>query len=132
MAMTDPIADLLIRIQNAMKRGHPTVTAPASKLKAEILRVLKGEGFIADYEQLTDEGHPALRIQLRYVGEEQPVITGMRRISKPGHRVYVGRREPIRVMGGMGIAVMSTSKGVMTDKESRAAKLGGEVLCHVW
>lgn len=130
--MTDPIADLLTRIQNATKRGHPTVTVPASKLKAEVLRVLKGEGFIGDYEQVTEHQHPALRIQLRYVGEQQPMITGMRRISKPGHRVYVGRRDSIRVMGGMGIAVLSTSKGVMTDKESRAAKLGGEVLCHVW
>jgi small subunit ribosomal protein S8 len=129
--MTDPIADLLIRIQNAMRRGHPTVMAPASKVKSEILRVLKAEGFITDYEQVTDNGHPALRVQLRYVGEH-PVITGLRRVSKPGHRVYVGRRDPVRVMGGMGIAVISTSKGVMTDKESRAAKLGGEVLCHVW
>jgi small subunit ribosomal protein S8 len=129
--MTDPIADLLIRLQNAMRRGHPSVTAPASKVKREILRVLKAEGFITDYEQVTEHGHPALRIQLRYVAE-QPIITGLRRVSKPGHRVYVGRRDPIRVMGGMGIAVLSTSKGVMTDKESRAAKLGGEVLCHVW
>lgn len=131
MSMSDPIADLLIRIQNAMKRGHPTVTVPASKVKGEILRVLKGEGFITDYETVTEDGHPALRVQLRYMAEN-PVITGMRRVSKPGHRVYVGRRDPIRVMGGMGIAVVSTSKGVMTDKESRAAKLGGEVLCHVW
>ncbi len=131
MSMSDPIADLLTRIQNAMKRGHPTVTVPASKVKTEILRVLKAEGFITDYEQVTEDGHPALRVQLRYMAES-PVITGMCRVSKPGHRVYVGRRDPIRVMGGMGIAVVSTSKGVMTDKESRAAKLGGEVLCHVW
>jgi small subunit ribosomal protein S8 len=130
--MTDPIADLLIRIQNAMGRGHMTVTVPASKLKAEILRVLKGEGFIHEFEPTTVEGHPALQIQLRYVAEGQPVITGMRRVSKPGRRVYVGRREVDTVMGGMGLSIISTSKGLMTDQESRRANLGGEVLCEVW
>jgi small subunit ribosomal protein S8 len=130
--MTDPIADLLIRIQNAAGRGHPSVMVPASKLKAEILRVLKAEGFINEYEPATVEGHPALQIRLRYVAEGQPVITGMRRISKPGRRVYVGRREVNSVMGGMGLAIISTPKGLMTDQESRRANLGGEVLCEVW
>lgn len=130
--MTDPIADLLIRIQNASRRGHETVTVPASKLKAEVLRVLKNEGFITDYERATTEGHPTLNIQLRYLGEGQPIITGMRRISKPGQRVYVGRRNVPPVMGGMGLAVLSTSKGLLTDQESRRANLGGEVLFQVW
>ena len=130
--MTDPIADLLIRMKNAADRGHMTVTVPASKLKAEILRVLKTEGFINEFERTTVEGHPALQIQLRYVSEGQPVITGMRRVSKPGRRVYVGRRDVDSVMGGMGLAIISTSKGLMTDQESRRANLGGEVLCEVW
>lgn len=130
--MTDPLADVLVRLQNAARRGHETVTVPASRLKAELLRVLKAEGFISDYERTVADGHPVLRIRLRYVGEGQPIITGLRRISKPGKRVYVGRRDVRPVMGGMGLAILSTSKGVMTGQESRQAGLGGEVLCHVW
>jgi small subunit ribosomal protein S8 len=130
--ITDPIADLLVRIQNATRRGHETVTIPASRLKGEILRVLKAEGFISSYEKTEEDGHPVLRVQLRYTPEGEPVITGMRRISRPGRRVYCGRRELPRVMGGMGVAIVSTSKGVMTDRESRLANLGGEVLCYVW
>ncbi|WP_447973050.1 30S ribosomal protein S8 [Nitrospira sp. Kam-Ns4a] len=130
--VTDPIADLLVRIQNASMRGHESLVVPASRLKAEVLRILKAEGFIADYERTETGGHPALLVRLRYVGEGQPIITGMRRISKPGRRVYVGRRAIPQVRGGMGVAILSTSKGVMTDQESRRAGLGGEVLCHVW
>jgi small subunit ribosomal protein S8 len=130
--MTDPIADLLVRLQNAADRSHPSVTVPASKLKAEILRVLKAEGFVSEYEQTVVDGHPALRVQLRYVAEGQPVITGMRRVSRPGRRVYVGRRDVNAVMGGLGLALISTSRGVMTDHESRRQNLGGEVLCEVW
>jgi len=130
--VTDPIADLLVRIQNGVSRGHQSVTVPASKLKSEILRVLKSEGFISEYEPATVDGHPALQIRLRYVAEGQPVITGMRRVSRPGRRVYVGRREVTPVMGGMGLSIISTSKGLMTDHESRRANLGGEVLCEVW
>jgi len=130
--MTDPIADLLIRIQNGAKRGHETVTAPASKLKTEVLRVLKAEGFISGYEQISVDGLPTLRIQLRYVGERQPMITALRRVSRPGKRVYVGRRNVVRVRSGMGLSILSTSKGVMTDQASRRAGLGGEVLCQVW
>lgn len=130
--MTDPIADLLVRIRNAGRRGHETLTVPASKLKGGILRVLKAEGFINDYENQVVEGHPAFRVHLRYVAEGQPMITGLRRVSKPGLRVYVGKRDITRVRGGMGIAILSTSKGVMTDRESRAENIGGEVLCQVW
>src|SRR5215216_1149124 len=121
--MTDPIADLMVRIQNAARRGHATVMVPASKLKAEMLRVLKGEGFIGKVERDEKDGHPMLKIQLRYLGEGQPVITGMRRVSKPGKRVYVGKDRLPRVMGGMGIAILSTSKGVMTSQESHRANL---------
>ena len=130
--MTDPIADLLVRIQNAARRRHATVSVPASRLKAEVLRVLKAEGFIGDYERQVVDGKAMLNVQLRYVGEEQPIITGMRRISKPGKRVYIGRRDITQVMSGMGTAIISTSKGLMTDQESRRAGFGGEVLCHVW
>lgn len=130
--VTDPIADLLVRIQNGARRGHETVSMPASRLKAEILRVLKAEGFIRSYEQSADGGHPVLKVQLRYVSEGQPIITGMRRISRPGKRVYVGKQEMPKIMGGLGLAIVSNSKGVMTDQQSRRINLGGEVLCHVW
>jgi small subunit ribosomal protein S8 len=130
--VTDPIADLLVRIQNAAGRGHASVSVPASKLKADLLRVLKAEGFINEYEKTTIDGHPTLQVQLRYVAEGEPVITGMRRVSRPGRRVYVGRRDVKAVMGGMGLTIISTSKGLMTDHESRRANLGGEVLCEVW
>jgi len=130
--VTDPIADLLVRIRNAARRGQETVSIPASRLKAEVLRVLRDEGFISSYEQAVEEGHPTLRVQLRYINDGQPVITGMRRISRPGKRVYVGKREMPKIMGGMGLAIVSNSKGVMTDQASRRANLGGEVLCHIW
>lgn len=130
--MTDPIADLLVRIQNGARRGHETVTVPASKLKKELLRVMQSEGFIAGYEAATRDGHPAFRVQLRYVGEGKSVITGMSRISKPGKRVYAGKRNVKPVVGGMGLSILSTSKGLLTDQEARKASLGGEVICYIW
>jgi small subunit ribosomal protein S8 len=130
--MTDPIADLLVRIQNGARRRHAAVEIPCSKLKQELLRVLQAEGFIGGYEQDVVDGRPTLKVQLRYVGDGESVITGMRRVSKPGKRVYVGRRDVKQVMSGMGMAILSTSKGLMTDQESRRASLGGEVLCQVW
>lgn len=130
--MTDPIADLLVRIQNGARRRHAAVEIPPSKLKQELLRVLQAEGFIGGYEQDVVDGRPTLKVQLRYVGDGESVITGMRRVSKPGKRVYVGRRDVKQVMSGMGMAILSTSKGLMTDQESRRASLGGEVLCQVW
>jgi small subunit ribosomal protein S8 len=108
------------------------VSIPASKLKAEVLRVLKAEGFISSYERAAGNGHPTLKVQLRYVNDGKPIITGMRRISRPGKRVYIGKRNMTKIMAGMGVAIISNSKGVMTDQESRRANLGGEVLCHVW
>lgn len=130
--MTDPIADLLTRIRNAAGRRHETVAIPASKLKADLLRVLKQEGFITDFERSSEAGHPMLQVRLRYVAEGQPIIAGLRRVSTPGRRVYVRRKEIRPVMGGMGLSILSTSKGLMTDHECRRAGIGGEVLCEVW
>lgn len=130
--VTDPISDLLVRLRNGARRHHEVVMVPASKLKREVLRVLQAEGFIQGVEQAVEDGHPVLKIQLRYVGEGQPMITGMERISKPGCRVYVGSRNISKVRNGIGVSILSTLKGIMTDRESRHAGLGGEVLCSVW
>ena len=130
--VTDPIADLLIRLKNGSQRRHEAITVPASKLKRSILQILKNEGYVEAVEDGTQEGHPILKVQLRYVEEGQPMITGLQRISKPGRRVYVGSKEIERVRNGIGMSILSTSKGIMTDHESRRNKLGGEVLCSVW
>jgi small subunit ribosomal protein S8 len=130
--VTDPISDLLVRLRNGFRRQHEVVTVPASKLKREVLRVLQAEGFIQGVEAATEDGHPVLKVQLRYVGEGQPMITGMERVSKPGRRVYVGNKSIPRVRNGIGTAILSTSKGIMTDQASRKAGLGGEVLCSIW
>ena len=130
--ITDPISDLLVRLRNGCSRNRDVVTIPASKLKHDVLRVLQGEGFIHGVETATEDGHPVLKVQLRYVAEGQPMITGMARVSKPGRRVYVGSKNIPRVRNGIGLAILSTSKGIMTDQASRKAGLGGEVLCSVW
>ena len=130
--VTDPIGDLLVRLRNGARRHHEVVTVPASKLKREVLKVLQAEGFIQGVEPAVEDGHPVLKIQLRYVGEGQSMITGMERISKPGCRVYVGSKDISKVRNGIGVSILSTSKGLMTDRESRHAGLGGEVLCSVW
>ena len=130
--VTDPISDLLVRLRNGFRRHHDVVTMPASKLKREVLRVLQAEGFIQSVEASTEDGHAVLKVQLRYVGEGQPMITGMQLVSKPGRRVYVGIKNIPRVRNGIGTAILSTSKGIMTDQASRKAGLGGEVLCSVW
>jgi small subunit ribosomal protein S8 len=130
--VTDPLSDMLVRLRNGFRRNHEVVTIPASNLKREVLRVLQAEGFIQAVESVTEDGHSVLKVQLRYVGEGQPMITGMQRISKPGRRVYVGNKEIPRVRNGIGLAILSTSKGIMTDQASRKAGLGGEVLCSIW
>jgi small subunit ribosomal protein S8 len=132
MAMTDPVADMLTRLRNGIQRRHAVVQMPASKLKAEIARVLQQEGFIRAVERVTEGRYPMLRLHLRYEGGEAPMITGLRRISKPGKRVYVNHSHIPPVMRGMGIAILSTPKGVMTGAASRAQMVGGEVLCYVW
>lgn len=137
MSMSDPIADMLTRIRNGLMAGHGTVSLPNSKLKSNIVQILKDEGFIESFDVHQDEGsvQPVLRISLKYVGERRerrPVITGLERVSKPGRRVYAGKREIPWVLSGMGVAIISTPKGVMTGARARQMGVGGEVLCQVW
>lgn len=130
--LTDPIADMLTRIRNANHQRHATVDIPASKIKLAIAEILKEEGYIADYEVIEENVQGTIRISLKYINEKERVITGIRRISKPGLRIYVNSNELPTVLGGLGIAIISTSTGIMTDKEARKQKVGGEVLCYVW
>ncbi len=132
MVMTDPIADMLTRIRNANTVRHEKLELPASKVKKEIAEILKGEGFIRDYEYIEDNKQGVIRIFLKYSSNNERVITGLKRISKPGLRVYAKASELPRVLGGLGIALVSTSKGVMTDKDARSQQVGGEVLAYVW
>ncbi|HWD07534.1 MAG TPA: 30S ribosomal protein S8 [Actinomycetota bacterium] len=133
MSMTDPIADMLARIRNAQGAEHDTVDMPLSKIKLEIARILKAEGYIQDYSTLTGEnGHPALRVRLKYGHGRARTISGIKRISKPGGRVHARRDQLPKVLGGMGIAIVSTSSGIMTDREAKRAGVGGEVLAFVW
>ena len=129
--VTDPIADMLTRIRNANQMRYKEVEVPASKMKNEIARILKSEGFIVDYKVKKNNIQDILVLSLKYVDKER-VITGLKRISKPGLRVYVKAEEVPTVLNGLGIAIISTSKGVMTDKEARTNSLGGEVLAYVW
>jgi small subunit ribosomal protein S8 len=129
--VTDPIADMLTRIRNANQMRYKEVEVPASKMKNEIARILKSEGFIVDYKVKKNNIQDILVLSLKYVDKER-VITGLKRISKPGLRVYVKAEEVPSVLNGLGIAIISTSKGVMTDKEARANSLGGEVLAYIW
>ncbi|RIX47872.1 30S ribosomal protein S8 [Paenibacillus nanensis] len=132
MVMSDPIADMLTRIRNANVVRHETVEMPASKVKKQIAEILKREGFIRDAEYIEDNKQGIIRIFLKYGPNQERVITGLKRISKPGLRVYTQATEIPRVLGGLGIAIISTSKGIMTDKEARQVKSGGEVVCYVW
>lgn len=132
MVMTDPIADMLTRIRNANSALHETVEIPGSKMKQAVLGILKEEGFIKDCEVIENEKHVTLKVTLKYGSNNEKVITGIKRISKPGLRVYAKKEELPRVLGGLGIAVISTSKGVMSDKQARKEGLGGEVLAYVW
>lgn len=129
---TDPIGDLLVRLKNGAQRRFETVAVPTSKLKRAILEILKREGYVDSIEDEVRDGHPVLNVRLRYIGEGQPMITGLERISKPGRRVYVGSEDIKKVRNGIGLSILSTSKGIMTDQESRKSHLGGEVLCSVW
>ncbi len=131
MPVTDPIADMLTCIRNANTANLDLTELPASKMKAEIARVLKEEGYINNFEVVANEGKPRLRVHLKYVGRRK-VITGIKRISRPGLRVYTGKHELPRVLGGLGIAILSTPRGVMTEKECRKQGVGGEVLAYVW
>lgn len=132
MVMTDPIADMLTRIRNANMVKHEKLELPASNMKKEIADILKREGFVKDYELIEDNKQGILRIFLKYGTNEERVITGIKRISKPGLRVYAKSDEVPRVLNGLGIAIVSTSKGVLSDKEARSQAVGGEVLAYVW
>ncbi len=132
MTMTDPIADMLARIRNASTAMHDEVYVPASKIKQSIASILADEGFVDAVETVEDGGHPMIKIRLRYSPERERAISGIRRISKPGRRVYRGASDLPRVLGGMGVAIISTSQGVMTDKQARRQRVGGEVLAYVW
>ncbi len=132
MAMTDPIADMLTRIRNANMVRHEIVEIPASNVKREIADILKREGFIRDAEYIEDTKQGIIRVFLKYGPNNERVITGLKRISKPGLRVYAKTEEVPRVLGGLGIAIISTSQGVLTDKEARNKKTGGEVLAYIW
>jgi small subunit ribosomal protein S8 len=132
MTMTDPIADMLTRIRNGVKGRHDSVEMPSSNLKVALARVLRDEGFIRSFEVLEDRKFKTLKIELSYTGKREPIMTGIKRISKPGLRVYTRAANIPRVYGGLGLAVVSTPKGVMSGHQARRMNLGGEVLCHVW
>jgi len=137
MNITDPIADMLTRIRNALMAGHTTVSMPTSKLKVSIAKILKEEGFISNYEVVDGKTaeQKVLRLRLKYIGERRErksVISGLERVSRPGRRVYTGKREIPWVLSGMGVAIISTPKGVMTGQRARQLGVGGEVLCKVW
>jgi len=132
MHITDPVADMLTRIRNANAAKHDTVEIPASNLKKAIAEILLEEGYIKNFQFIGDNGQGILRVSLKYAGGKQQVISGLRRVSKPGLRVYAGADELPKVLKGLGVAIISTSQGLMTDKKARAANIGGEVLAFVW
>jgi len=132
MQITDPIADMLTRIRNASSAKHETVDVPASKMKKAIVEILFAEGYIKKYEVIDDERQGVIKIWLKYVEGKKAVISGIKRVSKPGLRVYASKEDMPRVLKGLGIAIVSTSKGIMTDKQARRENVGGEVLAFVW
>lgn len=132
MVMTDPIADMLTRIRNANNAKHDSLDVPASNMKKSVANILLQEGYIKGFDVIEDGKQGIMRVQLKYGVNGEKVITGIKRISKPGLRVYAKRNEIPRVLGGLGIAVISTSKGIITDKEARKNNVGGEVICYVW
>jgi small subunit ribosomal protein S8 len=132
MAVTDPIADFLIRIKNGQKARFDKVDIPSSKMKLSLARLLKDEGYIKNYKLLRDNKQSVLRVQLKYGDNREAAITGLKRVSKPGCRMYVGHEDIPRVLNGLGINILSTSRGIMTGRQARKDGLGGELLCSVW
>jgi small subunit ribosomal protein S8 len=130
--MTDPVADFLTRVRNAIRAKQQKVDVPASKLKTEMARILKEEGYIANYKATEENGQKLLRVYLKYSSNNEAAITNLERVSKPGCRVYVGRTEIPRVLGGLGINILTTPRGVMTGRDARKQGVGGEILCQVW
>lgn len=132
MSLNDPISDMLTRVRNAASAGHAEVSIPHSRLKADIARILKREGFIRDFSVEQREGRSFLLLQLKYGKGEKAVLRGVSRVSRPGLRKYVGSSDIPKVFGGIGLAILSTSRGLLTDREARRSKIGGEVVCYVW
>ncbi len=132
MSMTDPIADLLTRVRNALTARHERVDTPSSKVKVSIARILKEEGYIKNFKILKDNKQGILRIFLKYNDDNKPVIKGLKRVSKPSRRVYVGATDIPPVLSGLGVGIISTSKGIMSDREARLQKVGGEMMCSIW
>jgi small subunit ribosomal protein S8 len=132
MSLTDPVADFLTRIRNSIRARHQKLDVPASKLKAEIARILKEEGYISNFKTTEENGRAVLRVYLKYGANNEAAIRDLERISRPGCRVYIGRDEIRRVQGGLGISIMTTPKGVMTGRQARREGVGGEVLCEIW
>ena len=132
MTMTDPVADMLTRIRNANTAGHASVEIPSSKMKKNIAEILLKEGYIKGYELVEDEKQGIIKVQMKYGADKQKVISGIKRISKPGLKVYAKSSDVPKVLGGLGVAIISTSGGLITDKEARSKGIGGEVICYVW
>lgn len=132
MSMTDPIADMLTRIRNAQQAAHPVVSIPRSKIKLALATLLEQEGFIDGFSEAEEADRPTLKVFLKYGSDERGVIRGLERVSKPSRRIYVGRDELPRVRNGLGVAILTTSRGILTDAQARSAGVGGEIICHVW
>jgi small subunit ribosomal protein S8 len=132
MKTSDPLSDLLTRLRNGMRAGHDKVDVPSSRVKEAVLKVLEEEGYIASFRKVQDAGRPVLRVGLKYDPEGEPIVSGLERVSRPGRRVYAKADDIPSVLGGLGMSIVSTSKGIVTDKKARQSRLGGEVLCNVW
>jgi len=131
-ATGDPITDLLNRLRNGMRAGHERVDIPASRVKESLVKVLAEEGYVASYRRVEEKGRPLLRVGLKYDADGEPVVNGLERVSRPGRRVYAPAKGIPEVLGGLGISIVSTSRGILTGRQAREAKLGGEILCNVW
>ena len=129
---SDPISDLLNRLRNGMTAGHERVDVPASRIKEDVLRVLADEGYVGSWRRVEENGRPVLRVILKYDPEGSPIVVGLERVSRPGRRVYAPAKEIPEVLGGLGISIVSTSKGIVTGRKARESRLGGEILCNVW
>jgi len=131
-ATGDPITDLLNRLRNGMRAGHDRVDIPASRVKESLVQVLAAEGYVASYRRVEEKGRPLLRVGLKYDADGEPIVNGLERVSRPGRRVYAPAKGIPDVLGGLGISIVSTSRGILTGRQAREAKLGGEILCNVW
>lgn len=132
MKTSDPLSDLLTRLRNGMRAGHDRVDVPSSRVKEAVLKVLEAEGYIASFRKVQEAGRPVLRVGLKYDHEGEPIVSGIERVSRPGRRIYAKADAIPEVLGGLGVSLVSTSKGIVTDKAARQSRLGGEVLCNIW